>query len=159
MKQVGTKVVASNRKARHDFAILDTVEAGVALVGSEVKSLREGKVQLVDAYGRVEGGEIWLHGVHIAPYSFAVGMGAHEPDRARKLLMHREEIRRLGARVAKERLALVPLSIYFKDGRAKVELALARGRRHEDKRAMMAERDAKREMDRAVGRAAKGHFD
>ena len=156
MAPPGTKIVASNRRARHEYAILDTVEAGLVLVGSEVKSLREGHVQLADAYARVSGNEVWLDGVHIAPYAFARGFGAHDPDRPRKLLLHGDQIARLRARVAQERLTLVPLAIYFKDGRAKVELALARGRRRVDRRAAMAERDAKREVARSLGRQQKG---
>src|SRR5215510_8430072 len=119
----GDKVVASNRKARFDYSILETIEAGLVLVGSEVKSLRAGHVQLADAYARVSGHDVWLEGVHIAPYAFARGFGAHDPDRPRKLLLHGDEIDRLRARVAQERLTLVPLAIYFKDGRAKVDLA------------------------------------
>jgi SsrA-binding protein len=152
----GDRVVASNRKARHDFSVLETVEAGLVLVGSEVKSLREGHVQLADAYARVNDGEIWLEGVHIAPYAFARGFGAHDPDRARKLLLHGDEISRLRARVAQDRLTLVPLKIYFRDGRAKVELALARGRKKGDQREAIAERDAKREAARSLGRQRKG---
>ena len=152
----GDRVVASNRKARHDFSVLETVEAGLMLVGSEVKSLREGHVQLADAYARVTNGEMWLEGVHIAPYAFARGFGAHQPDRARKLLLHGDQINHLRARVAQEHLALVPLSIYFKDGRAKVDLALARGRRKGDQRQAIAERDAKREAARSLGRQRKG---
>jgi len=152
----GDRVVASNRKARHDFSVLETVEAGLMLVGSEVKSLREGHVQLADAYARVTNGEMWLEGVHIAPYAFARGFGAHEPDRPRKLLLHGDQINHLRARVAQEHLALVPLSIYFKDGRAKVDLALARGRRKGDQRQAIAERDAKREAARSLGRQRKG---
>jgi SsrA-binding protein len=156
MAPPGTKIVASNRRARHEYAILDTVEAGLVLVGSEVKSLREGHVQLADAYARITGHEAWLEGVHIAPYAFARGFGAHDPDRPRKLLLHGDQITRLRARVAQERLTLVPLAIYFRDGRAKVELALARGRRREDRRAELAERDAKREVARSLGRQQKG---
>jgi len=152
----GDRIVASNRKARHDFSVLETVEAGLMLVGSEVKSLREGHVQLADAYARVTNGEMWLEGVHIAPYAFARGFGAHEPDRPRKLLLHGDQINHLRARVAQEHLALVPLSIYFKDGRAKVDLALARGRRKGDQRQAIAERDAKREAARSLGRQRKG---
>ena len=152
----GNKIVASNRRARHNYAVLDTVECGLVLQGSEVKALREAQVQIVDAYGRVEGGELWLHGMHIAPYSFATGFGAHFPDRPRKLLVHRAEIDRLASRVAQEKLALVPLSLYFKEGRAKVELALARGRRTEDRRQAIAERDAKRDTERELGRRQKG---
>ena len=152
----GDKVVASNRKARRDFSVLETMEAGLVLVGSEVKSLREGHVQLADAYARVNDGELWLEGVHIAPYAFAKGFGAHDPDRPRKLLLHGDEIARLRGRIAQERLTLVPLTIYFKDGRAKVELGLARGRRKGDYRQAMAERDAKMEAARSLGRQRKG---
>jgi SsrA-binding protein len=159
MSPTGTKLIASNRKARHDFSVLDVVEAGLALHGSEVKSLRDGKVQIADAYAMIDGGEAWLHGMHIAPYAFAQGFGAHDPIRQRKLLLHRSELVRLSARVNQERLALVPLSLYFKDGRAKIELALAKGKTHEDKRATLAARDARLEIAKALGRQAKGRFD
>lgn len=152
----GTKLIASNRRARYDYDVLDTVEAGMVLTGSEVKSLRLGHVQLAEAFARGGGGELWLEGAHIAPYQFATDDGAHEPDRRRKLLLHRDEIDRLQARVDQERLALVPLRLYFRDGRAKVELALGRGRRKGDHRQAIAARDAQREVDRAMGRAAKG---
>jgi SsrA-binding protein len=151
----GTKLIASNRRARHDYTILDVVEAGLVLRGSEVKSLREGHVQLADAFARVERGEMWLHGMHVSPYSNAVGFGAHAPDRQRKLLLHADEIKRLQARVATERLAIVPLSLYFKDGRAKVELALAKGRTKGDKRQALAKADADLDIARAMGRARK----
>lgn len=156
MKGDGTKLIASNRRARRDYDVLETIEAGLVLSGSEVKSLRDGHVQLADAYARSRDGELWLEGVHIAPYQFAVGVGSHEPDRSRKLLMHRAEIERFDARMAQDRLALVPLRMYFKDGRAKVELALARGRRRSDKRQVLAERDADMEIRRAMGRHRKG---
>ena len=152
----GTQPIAQNRRARHDYSVLDTVEAGLVLQGSEVKSLRLGQVQLADAFARVSGDELWLEGVHIAPYQFANGVGAHEPDRRRKLLLHREEIDRLEARVAQERLTLVPLRLYFRDGRVKVELGLAKGRQKADKRQAIAERDSKREIERALGRQRKG---
>lgn len=152
----GMKLIASNRRARHDYSVLDVVEAGLVLSGSEVKSLRLGQVQMADAYARYSDGELWLEGVHVAPYQFASGVGAHEPDRRRKLLLHRDEIERLQARVAQERLALVPLSLYFKEGRAKVELGLGKGRQKADKRQAIAERDSKREIERAIGRRAKG---
>lgn len=155
-KRNDNRPVASNRKARHDYSILDVLEAGMVLHGSEVKSLREGLVQLVDAYARIERGQVWLEGVHISPYAFAQGFGAHEPSRRRKLLLHAAEIERLEARIKQEHLALIPLSIYFKDGRAKVELALAKGRKKEDRRAAIAERDAKAEAARAMGRQRKG---
>ena len=153
------KLIASNRKARHDYSILDTIETGIVLQGSEVKSLRLGHLQMADAYARVLNGAIWLDGIHIPPYQFAHGVGAHDPDRSRKLLLHSKEIERIAAEVAQERLSLVPLAFYFKDGRVKVELALARGRRKADKRNAMAERDAPRDMQRAMGRQAKGRTD
>jgi len=143
-------ILASNRKARHDYTILDVIEAGIVLVGSEVKSLREGQVQIADAYAHVKADEVWLEGVHIAPYQFAHGVGAHDPARPRKLLLNRGEIERLAARVGQERLALVPLSLYFKDGRAKVELALAKGKNVADKRATIKERDWKRDQQRIM---------
>jgi SsrA-binding protein len=152
----GRKLIASNRRARHDYAVLDTVEAGLVLSGSEVKSLRLGQVQMADAFARYSEGELWLEGVHVAPYQFATGVGAHDPDRRRKLLLHRDEIDRLQARIAQERLALVPLSLYFKDGRAKVELGLGKGRQKADKRHAIAERDSQREIERAMGRREKG---
>lgn len=151
----GTTVIASNRKARHDYTILDVVEAGIVLQGSEVKSLRAGHVQLVDTYARFIDGELWLEGMHIAPYQFAHGIGAHDPNRARKLLLNRSELTRLAARVGQERLALIPLSLYFKDGRAKVELALAQGRTKGDKRQALAKKDAAREIERELGRRRK----
>jgi SsrA-binding protein len=155
-RPTGTRLIASNRRARHEYAILDTVEAGLVLAGAEVKSLRDAQVQLADAYAHFEDGECWLEGVHIAPWSFAQGVGALDPNRRRKLLMHRDEIERLRDRVNRERLTLIPLSLYFKDGRAKVDLALAKGRRHEDKRQAIAERDAARDVERELGRRRKG---
>lgn len=145
----GTRPVAQNRRARHDYDILDTYEAGIVLVGSEVKSLREGKAQLRDSYARVQDGEIWMYGVHVPPYAFASGFGAVDPDRRRKLLLHRREIDELAKRTTQDSLTLVPLSVYFKEGRAKVDLALARGRKRYDKRHAIAERDASREAERA----------
>jgi SsrA-binding protein len=129
--------------------------SGIVLSGSEVKSLRHGLVQLADGFARVEGDEMWLEGVHISPYTFAAGFGAHDPNRRRKLLLHRDQIDRLHDRVAQEKLALIPLSLYFKDGRAKVELALGKGRQKADKRQAIAERDSKLEMERALGRHRK----
>jgi SsrA-binding protein len=151
-KPTGTTLLASNRKARHDFTIIDVVEAGIVLLGSEVKSLRTGQVQLADAYARIVDGEVWLEGVHIAPYQFAVGVGAHDPDRARKLLLHSAEIRRFRDRIMKDRLTLVPLSLILRDGKVKVELALAQGRTKGDKRQAIAERDVKREIQREISR-------
>jgi SsrA-binding protein len=144
------KVVASNRRARHEYEILDTIEAGLQLKGSEVKSLRDAKVQLADGFARIANGEAWLHQVHIAPWLSAGLYGRPDPDRIRKLLMHKAEIVRLGSRLDQEPLTLIPLSIYFKDGRAKVELGLARGRKHYDKRQVIAKRDADREAQRAM---------
>ena len=156
MSRSGPSSIATNRRARFDYAILDTVEAGLVLQGSEVKSLRLGQVQLAEAFARVADGEVWLEGAHIAPYQFASGVGSHEPDRRRKLLLHRDEIARLQLRVAQERLALVPLRLYFKEGRVKVELGLAKGRQKGDKRQAIAERDSKREIERAIGQRNKG---
>jgi len=150
MKPTGTSVLASNRKARHDFNIIDVVEAGIVLLGSEVKSLRGGQVQLADAYARIVDGEVWMEGVHISPYQFAVGVGAHDPDRPRKLLLHAAEICRFRERIMKDRLTLVPLSLILRDGKVKVELALAQGRTKGDKRHAIAERDVKREIQREI---------
>jgi SsrA-binding protein len=144
----GNKVVASNRRARHDYDVLETIEAGIVLKGAEVKSLRAGEVQMRDAHARVEGTECWLHGVHLAPYAHANLFDRPDPDRPRKLLLHAREIGRLGARVAQDGLTLVPLSIYFKDGRAKVEVGLCRGRKTYDKRHAIAKRDVEREAAR-----------
>lgn len=152
------RVVAQNRRARHDYDILDTYEAGLVLVGSEVKSLREGKAQLRDSFARVQDGEAWLYGVHVPPYVFATGFGSVDPDRRRKLLLHRRQIEELWRRTTQEALTLVPLSLYFKDGRAKVDLALAKGRKLYDKRHAIAARDAEREERResAVRRRSLG---
>jgi SsrA-binding protein len=150
------KVVASNRRARHDYEILDTVECGIVLQGSEVKSLRAGRIALQDSYARIIDGEMWLFGVHVPPYAQANGFGAHEPDRRRKLLLHRRQIDEWMGRSQQQSLTMVPLSIYFKDGRAKVEVALARGRRQFDKRHAIATRDASREAAREARAAAKG---
>ncbi len=148
--------VAQNRRARHDYDIVETYECGIALVGSEVKSLRAGMVQIRDSYARIEDGEVWLLGMHVSPYAQAVGFGSHDPDRPRKLLLHRRQIDQLLGQVKQQSLTLVPLSIYFLDGRAKVELALARGRKTYDKRAALAERDAKMDMARAYSRGRRG---
>jgi SsrA-binding protein len=156
MADSGTKVVATNRKAHHDYDVLETVEAGIALQGSEVKSVRAAKVQLKDSYAHVRDGEIYLKGVHISPYSHSHGLDGHEPERERKLLLHRHEIDDLRVRLEREHLTLVPLSVYFREGRAKVELGLVRGRKRHDKRAALAERDARREADRAMSDRVKG---
>jgi SsrA-binding protein len=154
--QGGERPVATNRRARRDFDILDTIEVGVVLAGSEVKSLRDGKVQLADAYARFQRGELFLHGVTISQWSTSHGFGAVPADRARKLLAHRHELDRLQDRVMQEHLTLVPLSFYFRDGRAKIELGLAKGRKTADKRQALAERDAANEARDAMGRFAKG---
>jgi SsrA-binding protein len=154
-REKGRKVVASNRRARHDYAILDTFEAGIALTGTEVKSLRAGRASLVDGFGQVKDGEIYLHAVHIPEYAQGTWTN-HEPRRIRKLLLKRGEIDRLIGKVKESGLTLVPLSLYFSDGWAKVELGLARGKRSYDKRQDLAKRDADREITRAVGRRRKG---
>ena len=154
-REKGRKVVASNRKARHDYSVLDVYEAGVALVGTEVKSLRMGRASLVDAYATIDDGEVWLRSLHIPEYTHGSWTN-HEPRRNRKLLLHREEIERLIGKTREGGLTLVPLALYFSEGKVKCELALARGKRDYDKRNDMAKRDADREISRAYGRAAKG---
>jgi SsrA-binding protein len=154
-REKGRKVVASNRKARHDYAILDTYEAGLSLTGTEVKSLRMGRASLVDAFGQERDGEIYLYGMHIPEY-IQGSWTNHEPRRTRKLLLKRMEIVRLIGKLQETGLTLVPLSLYFADGWAKVELGLARGKKSYDKRQDLAKRDADREINRAMGRRAKG---
>ncbi len=144
----GQKVVARNRKARHDYEILDTFECGIVLRGSEVKSLRNSQVELKDSYADIRDGEVWLERAHIAPYGFSPG-GGHDPERPRKLLLHRREIDRLIGKINEVGLTLIPLQVYFVKGKAKVEIALAKGRRTYDKRQRIRERMEKREMDRA----------
>jgi SsrA-binding protein len=155
VKEKGRKVIAQNRRARHDYTILDTYEAGVALVGTEVKSLREGRASMADAFANIDDGEVWLRNLHIPEYSLGSWTN-HAPRRSRKLLLHRNEIDRLYGKIREGGLTLVPLSLYFNDGKVKCEIALARGKKDYDKRADMAKRDADREMQRAIGRAAKG---
>lgn len=145
--------VAQNRRARHEYDIIETFEAGIALQGSEVKSMREGRANLREAYARVDNGEVWLLGLHISPYAQAVGFGSHVPDRPRKLLMHRDQIDELTGKLAQQSLTLVPLSLYFRRGYAKAELALARGRKLWDRRAAIAERDASRDAARDMAQA------
>lgn len=144
----GIKVIATNRKARHRYHILDTWEAGLALKGSEVKSLRAGKASLTEGFARVVGGEVWLHNVHIAPYDPASHTG-HDPLRTRKCLLHKAEIRRLVGQVEQAGYTLVPLELYFKRGRAKVRLGLAKGKQAHDRREDLKRRDAEREIERA----------
>ena len=157
-KETGRKLVAQNKKARHDYAILDTFECGLVLTGTEVKSLREGRASLIDAYAAIKDGEVWMHGAHIPEYTQGTWTN-HTPRRIRKLLLHREEIERLVGKTKEGGLTLVPLQLYFKDGRAKVELALAKGKKSYDKRQTLATRDADREIVRAIGRRAKGRPD
>jgi SsrA-binding protein len=156
VKPQGRKVVAQNRKARHDYHIDDTYEAGLVLTGTEVKSLRAGRASLVDGFADMSDGELWLRGVHIPEYTEGTWTN-HEPRRARKLLLHRQEIDRLSARVQERGLTLVPLVMYFKDGRVKVEIGVGRGKKAYDKRQSLAKREADREAARAVGRRAKGY--
>jgi SsrA-binding protein len=145
----GVRVVARNRKARHEYHILDEVEAGIVLVGSEVKSLREGKASFTDCYARVEDGELWLYNLHIAPYESA-HMDRPDPTRRRKLLLHERQIRRLAAETAETGLTLVPLDLHFRRGFAKVTLAVARGKKRHDRREDLKRKAMRREVERAV---------
>ncbi|MCF6389068.1 SsrA-binding protein SmpB [Mycobacterium sp. MBM] len=153
--KANNQVVATNRKARHNYSILDVYEAGIVLVGTEVKSLREGQASLADAFATVDDGEIWLRNLHIAEYHHGTWTN-HAPRRNRKLLMHRSQIDNLVGKIRDGNLTLVPLSLYFTDGKVKVELALARGKEARDKRQDLAKRDADREIIRELGRRAKG---
>jgi SsrA-binding protein len=154
-KSGNNKVVATNRKARHNYSILETYEAGIQLVGTEVKSLRDGQASLADAFATVDDGEVWLRNVHIPEYQHGTWTN-HPPRRNRKLLLHRSQIDNLIGRIRDGNLTLVPLSLYFTDGKVKVELALARGKEARDKRQDLAKRDAQREITRELGRRAKG---
>ena len=154
-REQGRKVVAQNKKARHDYHIDDTFEAGLVLVGTEVKSLRQGRASLVDGFAEIDGREAWLHNVHIPEYSQGTWTN-HSARRKRKLLLHRTEIDRLQRKVSEKGFTLVPLALYFKDGRAKVEIGVARGKKAHDKRHAIAERTANREKEQALGRHLKG---
>ncbi|MGJ7907371.1 SsrA-binding protein SmpB [Actinopolyspora sp. H202] len=154
-KERGHNLIARNRRARHDWTVLDTYEGGMVLTGTEVKSLRQGRASLVDSFATIDRGEVWLRNVHIPEYTEGTWTN-HAPRRSRKLLLHRDEIERLLGKTKESGLSLVPLSLYFSDGKAKVELALARGKRIHDKRRDMAKRDAEREMARAIGQHRKG---
>ncbi|BCL15834.1 MULTISPECIES: SsrA-binding protein SmpB [Micromonospora] len=154
-REKGRKVVASNRRARHDYSILDTYEAGMALTGTEVKSLRAGRASLVDAFAQERDGELFLHGMHIPEYVQGTWTN-HEPRRTRKLLLKRLEIDRLIGKSREGGLTMVPLQVYFSDGWAKVEIGLAKGKKAYDKRQDLAKRDADREINRALGRRGKG---
>ncbi|NNN08637.1 MAG: SsrA-binding protein SmpB [Acidimicrobiaceae bacterium] len=151
----GDRVVASNRRARHDYEIIETLECGLVLTGSEVKSLREGKAQIAEAYARVDEGELWLFQSHIPPWTYSVGFGSHDPDRKRKLLVHHHELALLVDKTKTQPLTIVPIKMYFKDGRAKIEIALAKGRKQHDKRQAIAQRDASREIARSIRNAEK----
>lgn len=155
MREKGRKAIATNRKARHNYSIVDVFEAGVVLVGTEVKSLRDGKASLVDAFATVDGGEIWLRGLHIPEYTQGSWTN-HAPRRTRKLLLHKSEIERLIGKTREGSLTLVPLSMYFQNGYVKVELALAKGKQAHDKRHDLAKRDMEREVTRELGRRVKG---
>ena len=157
-KEQGRKVIASNRRARHDYHLEDTFEAGLVLVGTEVKSLREGRASLVDGFVDIEGHEAWLHGVHIPEYSQGTWTN-HSARRRRKLLLNRSEIDKIERKITDKGYTIVPLALYFKDGRAKVEIALARGKKTWDKRHALAERQAAREAEQALGRRLKGKPD
>ena len=148
MSRRGDQVVITNRKARHDYLILDAWECGIVLLGPEVKSIRDSRANLLDAYARVEDGEVWMYGMHVSPYAFS--RGDLDPVRRRKLLLNGREIAEIAQRTQEKGLTLIPLRVYFKDGRAKVELGLARGKRAYDKRHAIAERDANRETARAL---------
>ncbi|MEV1145067.1 SsrA-binding protein SmpB [Micromonospora sp. NPDC049799] len=155
-RQTDRTLIASNKKARHDYTVLKTYEAGLVLAGTEVKSLRERRVSLVDAFAQERDGELMLYGLHIAEYGYGTWTN-HAPRRTRKLLLHRVEIARILEKLREGGVTLVPLSMYFSGGWAKVELALARGKRSYDKRQTLAERDAQREIARELGRHLKGH--
>lgn len=157
-RETGRKMIAQNKKARHDFHIEDTFEAGLVLTGTEVKSLRQGRASLVDGFVDIDGGEAWLHGVHIPEYTQGTWTN-HAARRKRKLLLNRIEIDKIDRRTSEKGLTVVPLALYFKDGRAKVEIALAKGKKSWDKRQSIAERTAKRETEVEVGRRLKGMRD
>ena len=152
------KIIAQNKKARHDFLVLDSYECGIVLMGTEVKSLRLGRASLADAFATIDDGEVYLHNVHIPEYAFGSWTN-HTPRRVRKLLLHKGEILRLIGKTKESGLTLVPLSLYFVEGKVKVELALAKGKKTYDKRQDLAKRDADREISRVLGRRAKGRTD
>lgn len=155
VKEVGRKVIAQNKKARHDYSIEDTFECGLVLMGTEVKSLRLGRASLIDGFAMVEDGELWLSGVHIPEYTQGTWTN-HAPRRIRKLLVHKAELTRLTAKLKGSGNTLVPLSLYFKDGKAKVEIAIARGKKAHDKREAIKTREADREVARVTSRASSG---
>jgi SsrA-binding protein len=152
------KIIAQNKKARHDFLVVDTYECGIVLMGTEVKSLRLGRASLADAFATIDNGEVYLHNVHIPEYAFGSWTN-HTPRRVRKLLLHKGEILRLVGKTKESGLTLVPLALYFVEGKVKVEIALAKGKKTYDKRQDLAKRDADREISRVLGRRAKGRTD
>ena len=155
VKETGQKLIAQNKKARHDYSILDTYECGIVLTGTEVKSLRAGRASLIDGFVMIENGELWMHGVHIPEYTEGTWTN-HTPRRKRKLLVHREEIRKLSGKMKDSGTTLVPLQLYFKDGRAKVEIAIAKGKKAHDKRDSLMEAQATREINREISRRQSG---
>src|SRR2546426_11318516 len=156
-KEGGDRPIATNRRARHEYEILETVEAGLVLRGTEVKSLRAGLVNFKDSYAPVRNGEVWFLGCHISPYSHGTDAN-HDPERERKLLLHEREIKRLTGKIAERGLTLIPLKLYFKGGRAKLEVGLARGKKLHDKRSALRERETRREMEKAVRETRRGQW-
>lgn len=154
-REKGRKLIAANRRARHDYSVVATYECGIVLTGTEVKSLRAGRATIADGYATVRDGEVWLYGVHIPEYVMGTWTN-HDPKRPRKLLLHGHEIERLIGKTKESGMTLIPLALYFSDGYAKVEIALARGRQRHDKRQAIAERESKRETERMLGRRMKG---
>ena len=155
VKEIGKKLIAQNKKARHDFAIDDVYECGIVLMGTEVKSLRAGRASLIDGFAMVENGELWLHGVHIPEYTEGTWTN-HTPRRKRKLLVHKLELPKIAARTKDSGITLVPLQLYFKDGKAKIEVAVAKGKKAHDKRSTLMEQQATREVNRELSRRQSG---
>ena len=155
VKEIGRKVIAQNKKARHDYAISDVLECGLVLTGTEVKSLRAGRASLIDGFAMINDGELWLMGVHIPEYTEGTWTN-HTPRRDRKLLVHKQELRKLMGKLKDSGATLVPLQLYFKDGKAKVEIAVAKGKKAHDKREAIKEREADREVSRVVSRSMSG---
>jgi SsrA-binding protein len=155
MKEVGKKLIAQNKKARHDYFIEDVYECGMVLVGTEVKSLRAGRASLIDGYATIENGEVWLHGIHIPEYTEGTWTN-HTPRRKRKLLVNKIELRKIAARTKDSGITLVPLQLYFKDGKAKIEVAIAKGKKAHDKRSTLMEQQATREINRELSRRQSG---
>jgi len=155
VKEVGKKLIAQNKKARHDFSIDDVYECGIVLMGTEVKSLRAGRASLIDGFAMIENGELWLHGVHIPEYTEGTWTN-HTPRRKRKLLVHKHELRKIAARTKDSGITMVPLQLYFKDGKAKIEIAIAKGKKAHDKRSTLMEQQATREVNRELSRRQSG---